>query len=306
MKKVLIGFLIIVVCFFVAAYVLIPGKEQIKASITMKAPLPGVFRSLSEIDSWKTFWPGDTPFKLGDQTYSVREKLYNAINIGISSGTDTIISTINLISIKSDSLTLEWTAEQINSSNPFTKVAQFTKTSALKTNLNKIIERIKEFMEQPKNIYGIDIKQTIVTDSVLVSTRRSFDHEPTLKEVDDMIQSLKRYIAEQKAVEKNYPMLNIPSPGNSIYPVMTAIAVDKELPLTNEFAPKFLLKGGNILETEVKGGPHAIKTAFKELENYRSDLKYDSPAIPYQLLVTDRLKEADTTKWITKLYYPIF
>ena len=105
-----------------------------------------------------------------------------------------------------------------------------------------------------------------------------------------MIQKLRKYIAENNAVERNFPMLNIISPDSSPYQVMIAIAVDRELPLTKEFAPKFLLKGGNILETEVTGGPYAIKSAFKELENYRSDLKYDSPAIPYQLLVTDRMK----------------
>jgi hypothetical protein len=100
-------------------------------------------------------------------------------------------------------------------------------------------------------------------------------------------------------------MLNMKQVDSSYYEVMTAIAVDRELPTTNHFAAKFMLKGGNILEAEIKGGPYTIENAFNVLEIYRSDHNYTSPAIPFQLLMTDRVKEPDTTKWITKLYYPI-
>jgi hypothetical protein len=31
-----------------------------------------------------------------------------------------------------------------------------------------------------------------------------------------------------------------------------------------------------------------------------------TPAIPYQSIITNRLTETDTTKWITKIYQPIF
>ena len=100
-------------------------------------------------------------------------------------------------------------------------------------------------------------------------------------------------------------MLNVMKTDNS-YVAMTAIPVDRELPATNEFASKFMLKGGNILEAEIKGGPFTIERSFNELENYRADHKYTSPAIPFQSLVTDRAREKDTAKWITKLYYPVF
>jgi hypothetical protein len=121
-----------------------------------------------------------------------------------------------------------------------------------------------------------------------------------------MIRDLRKYIAQNNAIEKNSPMLNVLKFDSSHYEAMTAIPVDRALTPTNEFAPKFLLKGGNILEVQVQGGPTTIENGLKELENYRSDYRFTSPAIPYQLLVTDRMKEADTTKWITRLYYPVF
>jgi hypothetical protein len=30
-----------------------------------------------------------------------------------------------------------------------------------------------------------------------------------------------------------------------------------------------------------------------------------APAIPFQSLVTDRTKQPDTSKWVTRLYWPI-
>ena len=63
---------------------------------------------------------------------------------------------------------------------------------------------------------------------------------------------------------------------------------------------------GNILTGEVKGGTYTINQAEMELKNFVTDFKRISPAIPYQSLITNRLQEKDTTKWITKLYYPIY
>jgi hypothetical protein len=63
---------------------------------------------------------------------------------------------------------------------------------------------------------------------------------------------------------------------------------------------------GNILVGEVKGGTYTVISGEQNLTNYVNDHKKMSPAIPYQSLVTDRLLEADTSKWVTKLYYPVF
>ena len=63
---------------------------------------------------------------------------------------------------------------------------------------------------------------------------------------------------------------------------------------------------GNILVGEVKGGLSTILNAEKQLANYVFDYGKASPAIPFQSLVTDRSLEADSSKWITRLNYPIF
>ena len=213
---------------------------------------------------------------------------------------------MELVLINENTMTILWNAEQISSNDPFKRFIGHRHAKQTEKNMNAILQSLKTFLQKKENIYGVDIKEALVKDSALISTRRQFDHYPNAQEVDSMIQSLKKYISQNNAIEKNSPMLNVFELGNSRYEAMTAIPVDKALPKTNEFAPKFLLKGGNILEAEIQGGTYTIEKGLKELENYRADYKFNTPAIPYQLLVTDRTKEPDTTKWITRLYYPVF
>jgi hypothetical protein len=306
MRKILMGVMVLAALLLAGVYLFIPGKLKVHKTVSIRAAMPGVSRSLSHDDNWKKWWPGETPFTLNKYKFSIRGKIFNAFDIAIADGTDSLQSRLDLLFFDIDSMAIGWDAAINTSINPFYRVAKHRQAKALHQNMQTILESMKAFMEKTENIYGFHVAETTVADSVLISTRRSFDHNPTVQEVDDMIQQLKKYIADNKAKEKNHPMLHVLQADADHYEAMVALPVDHLLPETKIFTPKFLLKGGNILETEVKGGPFTIENAFREFENYRSDHKYTSPAIPYQLLITDRVKESDTTRWITKLYYPVF
>jgi hypothetical protein len=81
--------------------------------------------------------------------------------------------------------------------------------------------------------------------------------------------------------------------------------LNKKLPGTDSISVKQMLKNGNILVTEVTGGKNTIEYALKQIEKYISDHQRSIVAIPFQSLETDRLTVTDSTKWITKIYYPV-
>jgi hypothetical protein len=306
MKKIVIGLVLSIAFLLAAVYLFIPPKTKIEASVPLNAALPGVFRTLINDSNWQKWWPAKTPLVYNEQTYSIKGKFFNTFDIDIYSDKDTISSRLELVEVTANTMTVFWKAEQVSSKGPFKRFERYRHARQTEKDMNAILQSLKTFFQNKENIYGLDIKETLVKDSALITTRRSFDHYPGAQEIDSMIRSLKKYISQNSAIAKNSPMLNVFELGNSRYEAMTAVPVNKELPKTNEFAPKFMLKGGNILEVQVQGGPYTIEKGLKELENYRADHKFSSPAIPYQLLVTDRLKEPDTTKWITRLYYPIY
>ena len=305
MKKMIIGIALTVSVLVFSMYLFIPGKPQINEFVTVKAAMPGVARVLSNDSNWHKWWPGDTAFNFNGKTYFVKAHHLNAFDIAITKRGDSLESRITLVFLDDDSMSVNWHAGLENNSGLFKRISQYRKAKEIGKDLNTILISLKKFAERTENIYGIRVTKTKVADSVLISTNRSFTRKPGIHEIDRMIQDLRNYIMQNGAKEKNLPMLNIKQIDGSDYEVMTAIPVDRELPTTNQFVSKFMLRGGNILEAEIKGGPYAIENAFNTLELYRADHNYTSPAIPFQMLVTDRPRETDTTKWITKLYYPI-
>ena len=90
-----------------------------------------------------------------------------------------------------------------------------------------------------------------------------------------------------------------------MYKIMVAIPINKIVPTTEKFLLKRMVPG-KILVTEVKGGAYTADVALRQLTLYMEDNRLISPAIPFQSLITERIKEADTTKWMTKIYFPVF
>jgi hypothetical protein len=126
-----------------------------------------------------------------------------------------------------------------------------------------------------KTFTAFEIKEVKVTDSVLISTRKTFDHYPDEFETEEMIQKLRSYIKKNNAKEMNYPMLHIMKLDSLHFEAMTAIATDIKLPDNNEFASKMLLKGGNLLEAPITGGHATIRKGFIEYENANEGIQLD-------------------------------
>jgi hypothetical protein len=60
-----------------------------------------------------------------------------------------------------------------------------------------------------------------------------------------------------------------------------------------------------VLRAEVKGGNATVEEALHQMKIFISDYQKTAMAIPFESLVTDRSKEPDTSKWITRIYTPV-
>ena len=100
-------------------------------------------------------------------------------------------------------------------------------------------------------------------------------------------------------------MLNITTKDSINFLTRVAIPVNKRLKDSGNISYKRMLGGGKILVAEIKGGSYSLKKGEIEIEQYVIDYNRIAPAIPFQSLVTDRMKEQDTSKWITKIFYPV-
>ena len=314
MNKWLIALLACMLVLLAAVYVIIPKQAEISSIAFMGAAQAAVYRNMIKEDTWTKWWPQESSkddpkatgsFNLNGYSFKAGTKQLDALEIVINSKNLSASSLFSMLPLSTDSMMVKWTTTFPTSANPFKRVTQYVQAQKVKHSMDLILGNLKTFSEKSEHLYGINIEHTKVTDTILVVIKKVQKEKPTEEDVYADINVLSRYISEEGATETNKPMLHISYTDDlKSYELMVAIPVNKPLLGNSAIQPKRMVPG-NILKADVKGGEATVAEAMKQMENYVFDHQMLSPAQPYQLLITDRTKEKDTTKWITRIYYPI-
>ena len=292
------------------SYFILPSSVTVTTSVIMQAPATRIYTFLVKQNEWSKWWPVQTPrgsasLEYNGNKYSISGEVVNIIETHIQKNDSVLIGSLFVIPIKVDSSVLEWRVRVNNGSSPFRRIRNYFTADDIKGDMTNILYSLKKFVEKQENLYGMFIKGSIVTDTVLVSTKGSFPHYPSTQDIYKLIEKLKAYIKSENATEANPPMLNIQQADSNFFNVMVAIPTSRLLSGKGDIVLKRMVPG-KIIWGEVTGGPFAVEAAIQQLENYKNDNLLKSPAIPFASLITDRTREPDTAKWVTRVYYPIF
>ncbi len=296
---------------FAAVYLFIPGKMIIRTSVGIAANREGLYRKLSNPAAWTEWWPGDkTPdasgtYFLGNTRFRPGAPLTLSLPFSINDGSLEAGAELTFLARGTDSSTLQLDAMIPGSGNPFRRIIAWYRAKKIKEKLSVILESISHTYSVVAGVYDYDIQKRSVTDSNLVFIATEIKTAPDPVFIYTLVTRLKNYIQEQQAVETGFPMLNVFTPDSIHYLVKLALPVDRRLPDSGDIHYRWMLGGGNILVTEVKGGPGEIRKAYEQILNYVNDHKRIAPAIPFESLVTDRKQEKDSSKWITRIFYPV-
>jgi hypothetical protein len=308
MRKWVTGFITCMVLLFGSVYVFIPDIVKLKANIAINVTRPGLHRMLLEENNVAKWWPGkiiNDGFYLHDFIYQINNSNITVIPISISGQNTNLPTSLFLIEIAKDSVQLEWVGAMATSYNPVKRFFAYLKAKKINGSMDIILQKIKIFHSIQENIYGFDIKKELVTDSILIQTSGICKDYPTNQFIYSLVDKLKSYTALHAAKVTGYPMLNIKAIDSINFEVKVALPIDKMLPNSGDIIQKRMLGKGNILVTEVKGGMEIMNKAFLQIQKYAEDYQRVAPAIPFYSLITDRLKEPDTSKWVTKIYFPV-
>lgn len=314
MKKWFIGLALLLVVIIVSAFIFIPSQLTVSNVSFIKASSYAVLRNLHNETEWNKWWPGEKSENkdslrkhpsLNGYTYLITKKLYNAIELNIRSGKDVYAGTASIVPF-SDSLAVQWEIKLLTGNNALKKILQYRQALQIKKDLAVILDSLKAFNENKARVYRFNIHQTTAEDTALVTTQVITPNYPSNTVIYGLINTLKKYIADSGAKETSFPMLNITRLRDSSYSVMTAIATEKSLKgKGNIYSKRFLTYKDKIVAADVKGGPVTIRQAYDEIALYINDYHLSYAVVPFEYLVTDRSKEADTSKWVTKIYVPI-
>jgi hypothetical protein len=313
MRKWIIVILAVVICSLVAVNVFIPGKLKVSALGRMKCNAQALFRQVGQRERWEKWWPGGASevngrsvFRYGDEIYNMDASHYPLAEISILHDGTEIKTSVSVVSVTTqDSSAIYWQCDLNAGNNPFSRMRQYFFGRALKQDMDSLISTLRRFVQNERNIYGMTVGWGGTPDTFLVATKSFCPNYPTTRDIYRQLDKLKNYIVRKGGVVSGYPMDNVTSMGDSGYELMTAIPTRRQLDGEGDIYFRRLVPA-KFLIAEVKGGDHTVREGWEHFRQYVTDHERTVMAIPWEYLVTDRLKEPDTAKWSTWLYYPVF
>ena len=311
MRKLWISLAVVFFLLLGSFYIFFPSKISFDDTTTARCTSVGAARTLADQSTWKKWWPSagqseaDGTFTYNHVRYHVGEKYYNGVAVSIETDNLKITSRINVFHLTTDSTAIEWVATGHSSLNPLKKLNQRKEAETIQSNTPELLQKMREFLTKKENIYGIPITQTSTKDTILIFTSASYPEKPGYAEIYGLIEVLKKYAASHGCTQNGDPLLNITRMGPHTYLTRVAIPLDKYIKGTDKIEPKRMVPG-NFLMTEVVGGEGTVDYAFGQIKQFMQDYGKSVVAIPFQYLVTDRLAEKDSSKWVTKIYQPIY
>lgn len=287
-------------------YVGISSQQSFSKSIVVACTNEGALRMLTNEAGNKKGWPGnqlnDSTYQFEEITYTVGTSLLNIIALRFESHArgeliieETMPDSSRFTVAYSETLPLQ----------PLKRISAYNTIQKTKTSIEHLLTALKKNFDGEELVYGINIQKSRVTDSVMISTRKMLDHYPSVTEVYQMIDAIRSYIKESGGEETSNPMLNVFKEDKNQYLVMVAVPTKTAINGNQLFLQKRMLPNGFILISEVTGGDSTIHKGEKAMYQYVRDHQKSSPAIPFQMLLTDRRAEPDSAKWKTRLYYPV-
>jgi hypothetical protein len=310
MKKWLAGVLIVVVLLIACSYVFIPSTIVVSNVRYIHEYQNSVIKFFNDSVLLNNWWKSVSEkeganYKYKGYDYQIKSALSNLVEINIHSGEINGLSTLISANIYMDSSAIQWSTEIKASINPFERIRQYKEAKKLKDNMAGLMDALEKHLNSSTNIYGIDVKEIKLKDSMLISSKINAPGYPTVSEIYSLVKKLRDYATSQHAYPTDYPMLNVTQVSENNCQVMVGLPINIPIKETNEIQLKKMPYMKSMFIANIVGGDHAIRQGLDKLKEYYFDSRRASPAIPYQLMVTDRLNQPDTSKWVTTLYYPI-
>ncbi|MGZ3846055.1 MAG: hypothetical protein ACXVBH_08360 [Flavisolibacter sp.] len=312
MKRLVLLILLIVLVGLACIYIVIPNTIHIQQTVRVSATKDGLTRKLFNENEWEHWWPGtiekngvEKKYVHGRSVFSIDKQTIGSIVLSAVSNKLACNTALNIVNTKIDTTQLIWTAAIPTSFNPVKRVRVYFASNDITTDINDVLQAMQTHFSKTENIYDFNIRYDGVIDSFLVTTSAVLKSYPSTGSIYVLVDHLKKYIQENGAKEVGSPMLNVSTNDSVFYLTRVAIPVDKIIRSVDNISFKRMPAGGNILAVDVKGGPYSVNRAFTQVQNFVADYHETAPAIPFFSLVTDRRQVTDTSKWVTRIYYPI-
>ena len=302
-KKVIIITGILFTVTYVGGYIAMPSQWIAERTVSIRCNPDAAFRALGPDTVWKNLL---SPLEGLKCVYRVGGKQNRKVELIAETQGGTFSGILSLLSQSSlDSCIVQWRYVIPSGGNPFGRIHRMGASLDLTRDMEVMLGHLRDFLEQEKNVYGMEVRGEMSHDSMLVVKQWEAAAYPGTTEIYAALAELRAYMVSQRAKEIDPPMLHVQAGPGGRFEVMTAIPVDRELKGKGDiFLRRFV--PWKVLAGEVRGGAYRAEQAGVQLQYYIQDHQRTSMAIPFQSLVTERDKEKDSTRWVTRVIEPVF
>lgn len=309
MKKIVLIVLAVIILFAVKL-MFMSAKLNINQGVAIDASDVIASKFLINKNGWDKWWPGqkvdDNHYRFKGSDFYITKITNGDVYLQIKNNGLTYDTDMSYLAGEEGSVNVSWTGRGKGKTGLFSIVNNATTNRAVSEQIVEILDSLNHFLTDERNTYGYKIYLNHAKDTVLLATSGSYDYAPTIESIYRIIDSLKYQAKQQGATPTNFPMLNVTQTDQDAYTLNVALPINKPIAPAGKTTINHIPKGGNLLVADVRGGQKTIDNALAQMKMYMKDHRLISPAMPFQLLLTDRLTERDTSKWVTKIYYPIF
>ncbi len=311
MKKVFVGLLALLIVGLIGVYVFIPSTihvSKVSFALTNESNVFDFLTQSAQMSKWFQDEDGklDSSFQKHQMQFTLGKVFESGPNIRISKDGDTAKSLITLIQVKLDSTLIEWRAELPTGNNPLTKIKLYFFAQDIKAAMDELTLQLQSFLSKRENVYGFDIQIGHIADTVLLATYQRSTAKLEPKAYYALLDQMKKFIATKGASIVNPPMMHSKRLSETEVETMLAFPINKVIAVQNGYVIK-RMNMGNALVLDLKSGGSATTSfAMQQMDKFIEDFHLTSPAIPFESMITDRILVTDSSKWQTRIYYPIF
>jgi hypothetical protein len=171
--------------------------------------------------------------------------------------------------------------------------------------MGDILAGLRNYLETDSLLYGFSIRTDRVQDTTVAETSRKFPGYPSTTDIYSLLQELKVFVGGYGGKIMNYPMMNV-TQDSGVYLLRVAVPVDRPGVARNGVVFHELPARALFLMADIHGGSWAVREGLRQMSVYLADQQKVLMAIPFVSLITDRLAEPDTTKWVSRINVPFF
>ncbi len=174
-------------------------------------------------------------------------------------------------------------------------------------NARQSLDNLKDYMEDPKRLYGYDIQVTTVADTAFLFISETVPLARKREATRSLFERLIDYAEKKNAGYTGVRILYSQQSGNELT-LYASIGVSNKIYIdpTEAFQYKLMPFGKKLLEANFQGPYGEVGKVYKALETFKSDHNLITMAIPFQKFMNEGYDFSDSQLVQMKVYYPIF